>query len=313
MSKSDQGRIVMTSPEHYEVCYTINPWMQPDAWSRDPAAARRRADGQWSSLAALVREAGLTVEVAPAEAGLPDMVFPANAAIVLDGRVLLARFRHPQRRGEEAAFRRFFEGLASRGVVSEVASPPPGVIQEGAGDCIWDSSRGVFWAAHGPRSGRESLAEIANFFGQMTLGLELATDRYYHLDTCFCMLPGGELLYYPGAFTPNALRLIEEIIPSTQRIAATAREAEAFSLNAVIVGRDLIMTPPPERLRSEIEERGYRCRDVDLSSFMMSGGAAYCMTLRLDLASRSQAPNAKMEKSHVRSQSRSRPAAVAGS
>jgi N-dimethylarginine dimethylaminohydrolase len=303
MSKLDQGRIVMTSPEHYEVCYTINPWMQPDAWSLDPAAARRQAEGQWRRLAAMAREAGLTVEIAPGEAGLPDMVFPANAAIVLDGRVLLARFRHPQRQGEEAGFRRFFGGLAGRGIISEVAELAPGVIQEGAGDCIWDASRGVFWAAYGPRSGHESLAGIANFFGQMVLGLELATDRYYHLDTCFCMLPDGELLYYPGAFTPNALRLIEEIIPPSQRIAATASEAAAFSLNAVIVGRDLIMTPPPARLRIEIEARGYRCRDIDLSSFMMSGGAAYCMTLRLDLSSRLRAPNAKVEKSHVRPQS----------
>jgi N-dimethylarginine dimethylaminohydrolase len=285
MNRGGQGCVVMTSPAHYEVCYAINPWMEPQTWSQDPGAARAQAGRQWSRLAAMLREAGLTVKTARGEPGLPDMVFPANAAIVLDGRVLLSRFRHPQRQGEEAKFRRFFHELAVSGAVCEVGELSPGVIQEGAGDCVWDASRGVFWAGYGPRSEARSLSEIADYFGVMVLGLELATARYYHLDTCFCVLPGGEVLYYPGAFTPQARRLIESVVPADQRIAATAEEARSFSLNAVAAGRDLIMTPPPDRLRRILEERGYRCRAVNLSSFVMSGGGAYCMTLRLDLTS----------------------------
>ena len=69
------------------------------------------------------------------------------------------------------------------------------------------------------------------------------------------------------------------------RITATAEEAGAFSLNAINVGRDLFMSEPPPRLRAQLEERGYRCQGVPLSSFILSGGAAYCMTLRLDLRS----------------------------
>ena len=33
---------------------------------------------------------------------------------------------------------------------------------------------------------------------------------------------------------------------------------------------------------ARVAERGYRSIDVDLLPFMMSGGGAYCMTLRLD-------------------------------
>lgn len=285
MTGRERGRIVMTCPAHYEVCYAINPWMQPAAWSQDPSSARLRARRQWESLAARVSEAGLVVETATGQPGLPDMVFPANAAVVLDGRVLPARFRHPERQGEEACFRRFFEDLARRGVVCEVGGLSPGVIQEGAGDCLWDASRGLFWVGYGPRSGRDSVEDIRDFFGRPVIGLELVDLRYYHLDTCFCPLPDGEVLYYPEAFAPLSRRRIEEAVPPDQRIVATAEEAAAFSLNAVIVGRDLIMTPPPPRLRALLEERGYRCRDVELSSFLMSGGGAYCMTLRLDLTS----------------------------
>jgi hypothetical protein len=45
------------------------------------------------------------------------------------------------------------------------------------------------------------------------------------------------------------------------------------------------MARVPQRLKAVLQERGYRVRDLDLSPFILSGGAAYCMTLRLDLKS----------------------------
>ena len=38
-------------------------------------------------------------------------------------------------------------------------------------------------------------------------------------------------------------------------------------------------------LRAALSSRGYRLVEVDLDPFILSGGAAYCMTLRLDRAS----------------------------
>jgi N-dimethylarginine dimethylaminohydrolase len=287
------GTIVMASPDHYEVFYSINPWMRPDAWGRDPALLRGLARRQWSALAEALRGAGLAVEVVPACPGLPDMVFPANAAVVLDRRALLARFRYPERRGEEPRFHAFFQGLADRGLLAELHTLPDGVFQEGAGDCLWDCGRQLFWAAYGPRSSRESHGHIARVFGQTVVPLELVTDRFYHLDTCFSVLPGGEVMYYPAALSPDSQAAVAALVPEPLRIAATEDETASFSLNTVAIGRDLIMTAPPERLRLLLEGRGYRCRPVELSAFLLSGGASYCMTLRLDLASKAAAKAAE--------------------
>jgi N-dimethylarginine dimethylaminohydrolase len=279
---SFERRIVMTDPAHFEVCYAINPWMQPGAWAQDPAAFRRKARASWDALAAELRSIGFIVEVIPAAPGLPDLVFPANAGVAFNGKVLLARFRHPERQGEEPVLKKFFEGLKERGLVDEVLELPEGVFQEGAGDCIWDASRQLFWAGYGPRSSENAIPHLRRVFGEEVVALELRTAHFYHLDTCFCPLPGGEVMYYPGAFTPMSLAEITARVPAHMRITATVDEAASFSLNAVAHGRDLVMAPPPERLRAILEERGYRVHDVDLSSYMLSGGAAYCMTLRLD-------------------------------
>jgi N-dimethylarginine dimethylaminohydrolase len=276
---------LMTDPAHFDVHYQINPWMRPDAWAADPAASRAAAAAASATLAGAIRATGAKIEIVPAVEGLPDLVFPANGGVVLDGRVLVARFLHPERRGEEPVFRAAFEALRERGIVEEVHELPDGVFHEGAGDAIWDTDRGYFWCGYGQRSSREAIATIARVFGQDTVALELATPRFYHLDTCFCPLSGGNVLYYPQAFTAASLAEIRARIPAAQRIEATDEDAAAFCVNAVNLGSTIIMARAPAPLKRKLEARGYRVVEVDLSPFILSGGAAYCMTLRLDRTS----------------------------
>jgi N-dimethylarginine dimethylaminohydrolase len=279
----------MTDASLYDVSYCINPWMRPDDWCADPRAGRIAARNAASQLRAALSTAGATVHMIGAVAGLPDLVFPANAAVVLDGRVLLARFRHSERRGEEAVFRKTFQALRENGLVQEIVELSPSVLQEGAGDCIWDHERGHFWVGYGQRSTQNSIAEIAQVFGQRTVALELATERFYHLDTCFCPLAHGKLLYYPPAFTEPSLVAIHAYVRPEDRIVASDDEAWAFCVNAIALGRTVIMAQPPDSMREKLVAQGFAVTGIDLAPFLLSGGGAYCMTLRLDRSSAAQA------------------------
>ena len=279
---------LITDAGAYDVSYRINPWMRPEAWGPDQAAAARAGS---QALKDALTAAGARVEVLAAVHGLPDLVFPANAAVVLDGRVLMARFRHPERQGEEAVFRTAFEALKRRGLVQEIIDLPAGLFHEGAGDAIWDAGRGLFWAGFGPRSSQGALAVLKRAFGEEVVPLELATDQFYHLDTCFCPLTGGEVLYYPAAFTPAALATIRARLPEHQRVEATGEDAAAFCVNAVNIDRTIIMARAPADLRARLEALGYRLVEVDLDPFILSGGGAYCMTLRLD--------RSRLDRSHL--------------
>lgn len=280
-----QPTILLIDPTHYDVSYSINPWMDPARWASDPLGMHRSAVTAFESLRTALLAAGFAVEVAQGTAGQPDMVFPANAAVVLDGRALLARFRYPQRRGEEAPFARIFEDLRLRGLLSEVSLLPEGCYQEGAGDCIWDATRGHFWAGFGPRSTRAAANAVSAYFDRPVVALELATEQSYHLDVCFCPLSGGEILYYPPAFTAESLVALRRRVPASQRIEATEADLRHFSVNAVNLHDQVVMTRTTPHLRSELGQRGYRLHEVDLTPFMLSGGGAYCMTLRLDRSS----------------------------
>ncbi len=278
----DRPTFLMTDPACFDVSYRINPWMDPKGWT--PAHAAAALAGSAALRAALLA-AGAHVETIEAVKGLPDLVFPANAAAVLDGKVLLARFRYPERQGEEPILRSVFQRLKTRGLVREIVDLPEGLFHEGAGDAIWDADRRLFWCGHGPRSSRAAIPVIRKTFGQETVALELATEQFYHLDTCFCPLAGGMVLYYPAAFTPDSLAAIRARVPEAQRIEATAEEAAAFCVNAVNLGERIVMAKAPDSLRTKLQDRGYALTEVDLSPFILSGGASYCMTLRLDRAS----------------------------
>jgi N-dimethylarginine dimethylaminohydrolase len=282
---SVQPLILLIDPAHFDVSYAINPWMNPGAWAHDPGglhAAAARAAGE---LRAALEEAHCRVLVREGAPELPDMVFPANAAVVLDGRAMMARFRYPQRQGEEAHFLALFEALRGEGVLKEVALLPEGCYQEGAGDCIWDASRGHFWGGYGPRSKREAIDALSGFFGKEVVPLELVSDRCYHLDVGFCPLSGGEVLYFPPALSADSLREFHARVPPEKRIEAGEEELKHFSVNAVCVGRRIIMSRTTPRLRDELTQRGYKVVELDLGPFILSGGGAFCMTLRLDLAS----------------------------
>ena len=113
LSTHHRARILMCAPEHFEVSYTINPWMKPDSWKSQADLLGARSSSGWRKLTETLRHLGAELEMVPPIEGLPDLVFTANAAVILDGKALVATFRHPQRQPETAVYKRAFEDRKS--------------------------------------------------------------------------------------------------------------------------------------------------------------------------------------------------------
>jgi N-dimethylarginine dimethylaminohydrolase len=229
------------------------------------------------------------VEPAP---DLPDLVFTANAAVVLDGKALLARFRHPERQREQPIYAQSFRVLEARGLIDEVIEMPSGTVLEGAGDCLWDGPRGTFWMGCGFRSDKRAAAVVEESFGTTCVPLDLADPSFYHLDTAFCALPCGGVIYHPKAFTAEARAAIERRVAPADRITLDPADAARFAANAVCFGRVLVLSSCSETLRGALTERGYAVFTTPLAAFLRSGGSACCLTLRLDHRSRAMAQTA---------------------
>ncbi len=261
----------MCAPDFYDVDYVINPWMEGNIHRSSQA----QAQAQWQQLHEMLKELA-TVDLIPPQPGLPDMVFTANAGLVLGNKVVVSRFLHKERRGEEPHFKAWFEKEGF-----EVFELPPELPFEGAGDALLDREGRWLWAGYGFRSELDSHPLLAQWLDIEVLSLHLIDSRFYHLDTCFCPLTGGYLLYYPDAFDAYSNRLIELRVPAAKRIPIGESDALNFACNAVNVGQTVIMNKASGSLRQRLTSLGFVVRETPLTEFLKAGGAAKCLTLRI--------------------------------
>ena len=268
---TDAIRILMCAPDHYDVDYVINPWMEGNIHK----SSRDRAVEQWQKLYHVLKDRAL-VDLVPPAKGWPDMVFTANAGLVLGDNVVLSRFFHKERQGEEPYFKEWFE---QNGFT--VYELPKDLPFEGAGDALFDREGRWLWAGYGFRSELDSHPYIAGWLDTEVVSLRLIDERFYHLDTCFCPLTGGYLLYYPPAFDSYSNRVIEMRIPPEKRIVVEEPDAVCFACNAVNVNNTIVMNQVSDRLKQQLREVGFEVVETPLSEFLKAGGAAKCLTLRV--------------------------------
>ncbi|MGA7935814.1 MAG: TIGR00300 family protein [Kovacikia sp.] len=264
-------RFLMCSPDHYDVDYVINPWMEGNIHK----SSRDRAVDQWQQLFHLIKEHAIVDLVQP-QKGVPDMVFTANAGLVLGNDVVLSRFFHKERQGEEPFFKQWFEEQGY--LVHEL---PKDLPFEGAGDALFDREGRWLWAGYGFRSELDSHPYIAKWLDIEVLSLRLMDERFYHLDTCFCPLSNGYLLYYPGAFDAYSNRLIELRVPEVKRIAIAEDDAVNFACNAVNIEQTVILNKASDDLKQRLKAVGFKVIETPLTEFLKAGGAAKCLTLRV--------------------------------
>jgi lysine-ketoglutarate reductase/saccharopine dehydrogenase-like protein (TIGR00300 family) len=268
---ASQIRFLMCSPDRYDVDYVINPWMEGNIHKSSPEQAME----QWQKLYHILKERAIVDLVEP-QTGWPDMVFTANAGLVLGDNVVLSRFFHKERQGEEPHFKQWFE---SQGYT--VYELPKDLPFEGAGDALLDREGCCLWAGYGFRSELDSHPYLAKWLDIEVLSLRLMDDRFYHLDTCFCPLTDGYLLYYPPAFDAYSNRLIEMRIPAEKRIAVEEVDAVKFACNAVNIDKVVVLNQASDGLKQRLAEAGFTAIETPLTEFLKAGGAAKCLTLRV--------------------------------
>jgi N-dimethylarginine dimethylaminohydrolase len=259
-------RYLMCPPVHFGVVYRINPWMD---LGRPVVPAR--AARQWRRIEdAYLSRGHSVVTVEPVE-GLPDMVFSANAGLVIDDRVLVARFRHAERAGEERAYAAWFRGLGFASVAQ--ASH----VNEGEGDYLPVGD--VILGGSGFRTEPLSHSEVAEYFDRQVVPLELVDPRFYHLDTALTVIDDETIAYWPGAFSTASRGVLRERFPDA--VVASEPDAVAFGLNACSDGVDVVMPAGAHRLEAQLRERGLSPVAIDTSELQKAGGGVKCCTLEL--------------------------------
>ena len=251
----------MCRPNYYGIYYSINPWMNTTKPASQPVSME-----QWDNLKDRLIEHGAAIEYVGGREGYPDMVFTANAGLVLKNKktVIISNFLHQQRKGEEEWFVKWFAEAGYQFLY-------PSLPFEGAGDALYLGDTLI--CGYGFRSSSGVYDEIAVIEPSM-LKVKLVDPRFYHLDTCFCPLQDTDYLIFPGAIEGS------EAIQGNG-IEVPESEAIKFACNAVCLDRKVILPAGCPETVAKLEAAGYTTVSVEMSEFLKSGGACKCLTLEL--------------------------------
>jgi N-dimethylarginine dimethylaminohydrolase len=280
------AKLLMCRPDYYGIRYEINPWMRTSRGA-DP----RRALAQWEDLYhTLARRLSVEVELIDPDKGWPDMVFTANAGLVLGQRFVVSNFRHKERAGEAPLFWNWFSDHGYTCIAI-----PKACCFEGEGDALWAGGQAqglqpspagthpppqTLLAGYHFRSDLASHRMLAEALASRVISVELCDKRFYHLDTCIAPLDETTAIWYPPAFDEYARKAISDLFPGL--IELELAEALRFGANAVVVDKSVVINSGCPKLSAQLEQRGFEVFSVDLSEFMKAGGAAKCLTLWLE-------------------------------
>ncbi len=262
----DTPHLLMCAPEFFSIDYEINVWMDVN----NPCD-KELAHTQWIRLKCTLERLGAKIHLIP-PAPEPDLVFTANAGLVYGNTFIPSRFKHPERQGEETHWKKWF---ADAGF--EIKEVPDGVFFEGAGDALFAGN--TLFAGHGFRTNPTAYDHIGRMLNCNVVPLELKDPRFYHFDTCFCPLSDTQAIYFPGAFTDESVRLINNHL---EAFAVPEADAALYACNAVVIGNIVVHQAGCTETQDILRRAGFDTRPVDMGEFRKSGGSCKCLTIKLN-------------------------------
>ena len=231
----------------------------------DPVAAR----GAHTDYVSALREQGVVVDVLPGLSEHPDCTFVEDAAIVVDGAVVVPNMGHSSREGEQAVIREVL------GEHLEVMEMPQGATMDG-GDAIFFDDQYLLGL-----STRTNAAGLA-FFQQVAAsrGFESkifhVPDSTLHLTTVCSSPKPGMLVAAEGHMTQEQFApLIDEDV---EILWVPNEESYAANVIGFEGGSVMISADYPETKRV-LEEAGFATRSVDMKHIRAADGSLTCCSI----------------------------------
>ncbi len=258
-------RILMCRPDHYDIEYVINPWMnmhnQPDP---------KKALDQWNELYKTYLKLGIEVELIKQPKGLPDMVYTANGGTVVGKMFVSGNYRYQERKGEEAQFHQWF-GEQGYEIITLKH------FQGGEGDALF--YKDTLYMGYGFRSEIEAHKEMAQILQVPTVSLKLIDPYFYDFDTTFCPLGDRGVLIYLSGYDEKSQEVAEGI---KGKVLMTTEQADNFIGNSVYIDGKLLVGFLDEDLKKKLFKLDIEPVLFNMSEYKKTGGGIKCLTLYLE-------------------------------
>ncbi len=280
-------KVLMCHPEYFDIIDVKNPYME----GQNGKVNKQEVLHQWEMLKQVYLkwvDQGYLDEVLVIDGaeGCEDMVFCANQSFPfmdLNGvkSVILSKMKHPSRQKEVPFFKEFYQKLDYKCI--ELTHTD---LFEGMGDTIPHPGKQLYYGGYGHRSHANAYQEIGAITATPIVQLELISENFYHLDTCFVPLSEDAVMLCKEAFTIEGLNQIQSYFKKIYYIDAT-EAIETFCLNAHVINypentkKVAVLQKGSVQAIQALQAEGYEIDEIETSAFMKSGGSVFCMKMMI--------------------------------
>ncbi len=274
--------VLMVRPTYFNVDFPINAHMRKADGSKHEID-KNLAFEQWNTLKSTYESLGIRVKTIDGGVDLPDMCFCANQSFPFLDRVgahkaLLSNMENDTRHLEVPLVA---QALKSEGYETiALAERGKDTLFEGMGDCLWLPGKRFLLGAYGFRTSAQMYEKIVNFTEAPVALFELKKPKFYHLDTCLCLLNDETALACREAFTSEGWELLQKIFPNLIEVPLAEADAPGFACNAHCPdGKHVIIQKGCLEVEAKLAKAGFKTLAVDTAEFIKGGGSVFCLKL----------------------------------
>ena len=285
--------VVLASPDFYDVKYAINPITK-----LGPPINKKEVSEQFEVLKQSFIKHNIKVHVLDAKVAdpkgeFPDLVFISNSALILRGWptkvAILARYAHPERRGEEIKVGAFLRDKLGYKVIS--LPQEENLYYEGQGDSRWSHDGKDLWLCYGAgRTTKSGIAAVrtailkealeANWMPPSIHTLHIVEPSTYHLDLCFLPLPNMKVILHEKSFSAESRKEIRERFGKENVIDVPLDFL--YACNSVWLTHTHLLVPKLEDNKTwKYTGSNMKTHSINVDSFHLAGGSVSCMVLAL--------------------------------
>jgi N-dimethylarginine dimethylaminohydrolase len=286
-NRIEPRRVLMCSPDFFDIIDVKNPYMIGQTGHVDKKVAQH----QWETLKGIYEKwvaNALLDEILVIEGAqnCEDMVFCANQSFPFidvnhNKQVILSKMKHASRQKEVPFFKDFYFQLGYNCLELNQTE-----LFEGMGDTIPHPGKQLYYGGYGHRSNADAFEEISKLTQTPIIPLELVSDNFYHLDTCFVPLSENAVMLCKDAFTEAGLEQIKQFFKKIYYI--DKEEAiDTFCLNAHVINypennkKVAVLQKGSVQAKKALLHEGFEIEEIETTAFMKSGGSVFCMKMMI--------------------------------
>ncbi len=219
---------------------------------------------------------GVEVEFLEADQDRPNAVFARDFGGCVKEGYILGNFKLPLRYKEHTDYEAKMEALG----IKKIAECKKGLFEGGDFAFLNETTIAVGMADRSNQEGVEEIREQLMPYGYQVFGVPVKA-AYLHLDMCFNLVDDHIAVAYTEGMPDEFRKILKKMEIDLVSIPEEAIFAHGCNLQS-LGGHRVMSLSANHKVNEELDRRGMKVIELNISEILKAGGGPHCMTFPLE-------------------------------